>query len=61
MKQIFLEAIFGMMKDKKPVWKNQHSSTNMIAFYDEMIGSEVIKAAHNEFNKAFAMVSIASL
>lgn len=49
------------MKDKKPVWKNQHSSTNMIAFYDEMIGSEVIKAAHNEFNKAFAMVSIASL
>lgn len=47
--------------DKKLVWKNQHSSTNMIAFCDEVIGSEVIKAAHNEFIKAFAMVSAASL
>ena len=52
-----------MMKDKKLIRKNQHSSTNTTAFYNEMIGSmdEVLRAAHIDFSKAFATVSTASL
>lgn len=51
-----------MMKVKKLIQKNQHSSTSTIAFYDEMIGSmdEVVRAAHTDLSKAFATVSIAS-
>jgi len=43
--------ISGMLKDKRLIWKNQHSSTNTIAFCDETTGSTVlvIKAAHTDF------------
>lgn len=49
-----------MTKDKKLVWKNQHSFTYIIAFYDDMVCPmvEVIRAAHIDFVKVFATVSI---
>lgn len=55
-----VKAISEMTKDKKLVWKNQYSFTYIIAFYDYMVCPmvEVIRAAHIDFVKVFATVSI---
>lgn len=62
MKEIFPEAISGMKKEES-VQKNQHSSTNTIAFSLEIVGSttEVIRAAHVDFSKGVAVTSTTSL
>lgn len=58
-----VKAISKMTKDKKLIWKNQHRSTYIIAFYGDMVGPvvEVIRTAHFDFVKAFATVSVESL